>query len=31
DGPVLSLGGIGQCPSSEEIWQALGIVTGKEQ
>ena len=29
DGPVLSLGGIGQCPSAEEIWRALNVVTGK--
>lgn len=29
DGPVLSLGGVGECPSADAIWQALENVTGK--
>ena len=29
DGPVLSLGGVGECPSADAVWQALETVTGK--
>lgn len=30
DGPVNSLGGVGQCPSADEVWQALLNVMGEK-
>ena len=29
DGPVRSLGGIGQCPDVDEVWKALVAVQGE--
>ena len=29
DGAVTSLGGVGQCPSPDEVWTALGGVLGE--
>ena len=30
DGPVLSLGGVGECPSVDQVWDAYKSVTGEQ-
>lgn len=30
DGPVLSLGGVGQCPTVDEVWSAFETVAGEK-